>query len=284
MLKKGDYVGITACSDARKESERKNIELLCRELKAMGLVPVMSGFIYAGDNAFSGSAKQRAEALMGFYRDSRIKAVFDISGGDMCSELLDLIDYNVIAKNKKPFFGYSDITALINAIYCKTGNSSCLYQVRNLAGSFGDEQKRRFSDSVMGDGSELFDFKYEFIRGSEVKGIVLGGNMRCLLKLAGTEYMPDFTGKVIFLESLGGGAERVVACMSQLRQIGVFNKVSGVLLGEFTYMTDNKCKPTVEEIILREAGNAEIPIARTREIGHSHNSKAIMIGEYIDLK
>lgn len=283
MLKKGDYVGIAVCSDARKENEREKIERLCLELKAMGLVPVLSGCIYEKEIAFSTGARQRVEELMRFYQDDRIKAVFDISGGDMCNEILDKIDYDVISKNEKPFFGYSDITALMNAIYRKTGNPSCLYQIRNLVGSFGDEQKRRFSDSVMSDGRELFDFEYKFIRGEEMKGVVLGGNMRCLLKLAGTEFMPDFTDKIILLESLGGGAERTVACISQLRQLGVFNRVSGVLLGEFTYMTQNNCRPTVEEIILRETGNAEISIARTQEIGHSHNSKAIMIGEYITL-
>lgn len=284
MLKKGDYVGIVSCSDARKEKERENIKTLCKELQNIGLNLIISDYIYSKEGTFSGSGEERAATLMDFYRDSRIKAIFDISGGDMCNEILDKLDYDIIKKGNKMFFGYSDLTAVINAIYSKTGNVSCLYQVRNIIGECAEEQKKRFINSIMCDGSKLFDFSYEFIRGERMSGIILGGNIRCLLKLAGTEFMPDFTDKIIFLESLGGGVERAVACMSQLRQLGIFNKVSGVLLGEFTYMSENNCKPTIEEIILREIGNNNTPIARTRQIGHSPNSKAIIIGKYSKLE
>lgn len=280
MLKNGDYVGIVACSDARKESERESIKKLCKTLENRGLKIIMSDCIYSKEGAFSGSTYERADALMKMYANNLIKAIFDISGGDMCSELLDKLDYELIAENRKPFFGYSDLTAIINAIYTKTENTSYLYQVRNLVSAYEAEQKSRFFGSVMGEENTLFDFDYRFIRGKAMSGIVIGGNIRCLLKLAGTEYMPDFTNKILFLESLGGGVERVVACMSQLRQMGVFNFVSGVILGEFTYMAENNCKPDVEEILIREIGNTSVPIARTMEIGHSTKSKALKIGEY----
>lgn len=117
-----------------------------------------------------------------------------------------------------------------------------------------------------------------------MSGIVVGGNILCLLKLAGTEYMPDFSEKILFLESLGGGVERAVACLSQLRQLGVFNRIKGVILGQFTYMTENNCKPSIEEIILREIENEDIPIVRTQEIGHSKDSKAIKIGSFYKLQ
>lgn len=284
ILKYGDFVGITACSDARKESEHKSIDRLCAKLRKLGIEPIMSDFIYSSSGAFSGSGDERADALMKFYRDKRIKVIFDISGGDMCNELLDKIDYKIIAENPKPFFGYSDLATVINAIYSKTYISSCLYQIKNIIGGCGTIQTQRFISSIMENGNDLFDFNYKFIRGDRMCGTVLGGNIRCLLKLAGTEFMPDFTGKILFLESLGGGVERTVACMSQLRQLGIFDRAAGVLLGEFTYMADNNCRPTVEEIILREIGNESVPIARTLEIGHSPNSRAIMIGKSLELK
>lgn len=280
MLKIGDYVGIVACSDARKEFERQNIENLCKTLKNNGLNLLISDYIYSKEGAFSGNSDERAGALMKMYSDKRIKAIFDISGGDMCNELLDKLDYKLITQNNKPFFGYSDLTAIINAIYTKTGNISYLYQVRNLVSSYEREQKQRFFDTIILGENSLFNFNYSFNRGTSMSGIVVGGNIRCLLKLAGTEYLPDFTNKILFLESLGGGVERAVACMSQLRQMGIFNQVSGVVLGEFTYMAENNCSPNIEEILLREIGNISIPIARTLEIGHSKNSKALKIGAY----
>lgn len=79
----------------------------------------------------------------------------------------------------------------------------------------------------------------------------------------------------MFLESLGGGVERAAACLSQLRQLGVFKRIKGIILGQFTYMTENNCKPLIEEIVLREIEGENIPIARTYQIGHSKDSKSI---------
>ena len=284
MLKKGDYIGISACSDGRKESERKNIDELYNVLKNMGLNIITSKYIYANNDTFSTSIKEKANALMELYTDNRIKAIFDISGGDMCNELLDKLDYNIIKESNKIFFGYSDLTAIINAIYTKTGNISYLYQIKNIASEYSNEQQKRFIDTIMLGKNSLINFDYSFIRGESMSGIVVGGNIRCLLKLAGTEYMPDFSEKILFLESLGGGVGRAVACLSQLRQLGVFNRIKGVILGQFTYMTENNCKPSIEEIILREIENEDIPIVRTQEIGHSKDSKAIKIGSFYKLQ
>ena len=284
MLKKGDYIGISACSDGRKESERKNIDELYNVLKNMGLNIITSKYIYANNDTFSTSIKEKANALMELYTDNRIKAIFDISGGDMCNELLDKLDYNIIKESNKIFFGYSDLTAIINAIYTKTGNISYLYQIKNIASEYSNEQQKRFIDTIMLGKNSLINFDYSFIRGESMSGIVVGGNIRCLLKLAGTEYMPDFSEKILFLESLGGGVERAVACLSQLRQLGVFNRIKGVILGQFTYMTENNRKPSIEEIILREIENEDIPIVRTQEIGHSKDSKAIKIGSFYKLQ
>lgn len=283
MLKKGDYIGISACSDSRKEIERKNIDELYSVLKNMGLNVITSKYIYANDSTFSMSIQEKANALMELYADNRIKAIFDISGGDMCNELLDKLDYNIIKENNKPFFGYSDLTAIINAIYAKTGNISYLYQIKNIVSEYSNEQQKRFIDTIMLGKNSLLNFDYRFIQGKSMSGTVVGGNIRCLLKLAGTEYMPDFSEKILFIESLGGGVERAVACLSQLRQLGVFKHIKGVILGQFTYMTENNCKPSIEEIVLREIENKNIPIARTSEIGHSKDSKAIKIGEYYSL-
>ena len=62
-----------------------------------------------------------------------------------------------------------------------------------------------------------------------MEGILAGGNLRCFLKLAGTPYFPDLTGKILFLESLGGGPELLASLLSQLGQLGVFQKISGLL-------------------------------------------------------
>ena len=116
-----------------------------------------------------------------------------------------------------------------------------------------------------------------------MQGIVVGGNIRCFLKLAGTEYMPDLTDKILFLESFGGTVAKMETYLCQLQQMGAFNKVAGIILGTFTEMENEKCIPTIETLIKRIAGK-DIPIAVTRNIGHGIDSKGIMIGQELYLK
>ena len=61
-----------------------------------------------------------------------------------------------------------------------------------------------------------------------MEGIVVGGNIRCLLKLAGTEYWPNMDGKILFLEAYGGEVSQIAALFTQLEQMGVFKQVEGI--------------------------------------------------------
>ncbi len=96
--------------------------------------------------------------------------------------------------------------------------------------------------------------------------------------------MPDFTNKILFLESMGGEAGVMSAFLNQLKQIGVFNKISGLLLGTFSKMQENNISPTIEELAVKIINNSNLPIAKTEEIGHGANSKCIIIGKNISLK
>lgn len=73
---------------------------------------------------------------MNFYNDDEIAEIFDISGGDVANGILPYLDYEVIQKHSKRYWGYSDLTTIINAIYAKTGKASVLYQVRNLISKY----------------------------------------------------------------------------------------------------------------------------------------------------
>lgn len=71
-----------------------------------------------------------------------------------------------------------------------------------------------------------------------MEGVVIGGNIRCFLKLAGTEYMPDFTDKILLLERYGGTVAQIETYMWQLKQLGAFDKIRVVLLGIFTHQVN----------------------------------------------
>ena len=132
-------------------------------------------------------------------------------------------------------------------------NFSVLYQVRNLTYEHSQEQITDFLETVLGGSSALYDFPCEFVRGTHMEGMVVGGNIRCLLKLAGTPFWPDMREKILLLESYGGGVPQMVTYLSQLSQMGVFKKVNGILLGTFTKMEASECKPDMAELVLKFA-------------------------------
>ena len=162
--------GITACSDGRPAERKQQHTELISILADCGIEAVTADHIYACRDAFSGTDEERAADLMGFYEDEEIRCIFDISGGDLANGVLKYLDWDRIASSSKVFWGYSDLTTVINAIYAKTGKESVLYQVRNLVSGDGALQRKRFSDYISGRNEELFAVHCNFLQGDSIGG------------------------------------------------------------------------------------------------------------------
>lgn len=267
--------GIVVCSNGLNKDTEKENQALEAFLKSEGTEVTWSECIYDQFGGFSGTPAKRAEELMKMFSDPQIEEIYDISGGDMANHLLDHLDYDRIRSSKAAFWGYSDLTTIINAIYTMTGKASVLYQIKNtVRGSHCELQQNRYRDR-----STLFDVKYQMIQGEKLSGIVVGGNIRCFLKLAGTKYFPDLTGKVLLLESMNGEVPQMSTCLAQLSQMGAFEKINGILLGTFTVMDRKHIVPDMAALVRQYAKN--LPIAKTADIGHGSDAKAIMIGKEI---
>lgn len=320
-------IGIVCCSNGLRQSYKEMKSLIEKTLNSIGIQPVFSDCIFEKDAYFSASAKERANALMNLYRDDEITDIFDISGGDLSNGILPYLDYEVIGKSNKCFWGYSDLTTVLNAIYKKTGKYSGLYQIRNILSEYKEQQisdvkellcaqyicldkedclgaKQLAGKDLRGivkqedvaDGNSLvqniFKIQYQFVQGHHMEGIVVGGNIRCFLKLAGTPYMPDFEGKILLLESRSGLIPQMETFLSQLQQLGAFEQIAGILLGTFTQLDEEQSKkieleneddegyyPTMAEL-LKKYVREDLPVAVTKDIGHGRDSKAIMVGAY----
>ena len=276
-------IGISACSDGQLNEWKKQNEELETILYEQGIEAVFAKHIYAKKDSFGGTDKERAEDLMRFYQDDSIDAIYDISGGDLANGVLKYLDWNVIAGANKTFWGYSDLTAVINAIYTKTGKSSVLFQIKNLVYANGKLQRKRFAEFISKKNNELFDVNYSFLQGERMEGIVVGGNIRCLLKLAGTEYWPNMDGKILFLEAYGGEVSQIAALFTQLEQMGVFKQVEGIILGTFTAYEKSGATQSVFDLLSGHIPET-LPVAKTTEIGHGTDSKAIVIGCNMELR
>lgn len=285
FLNKGDKIGIISCSNGLSIKNKNIIDELKLNLKSLYIDMVEGDTLYAKEyNLFSGTGEEKARALEKLFLDKDIKMIFDISGGDLANEVLDFLDFNLIKENPKPFFGYSDLTVLLNAIYSQCDITTYNYQLRNLIGKFKEEQMQNFKASFIEGKEDIFNLDYKWINGSYLEGIVVGGNIRCLLKLAGTKYMPDFKDKILFLESFSGNSAKMVTYITQYKNLGVFNEVKGIILGEFTEMEREDLKPDIVEILNRVIGEINIPILKTRDLGHGADAKCIPIGKYLIFK
>ena len=281
MLNKNDKIALVVCSNGKNIEDKERLEKLESILVEMVLVPVFTKYIYKDKFGRGAKAQVRGEELMSFYKNKEIKAIFDISGGDIANEVLEYLDYDVIKRNYKPFFGYSDLTTVLNALRSQMNEVNYLYQILNIIESEGI--KTSVENTFMKNEQTLFDVKWRFLQGSSIEGEVIGGNIRCFLKLVGTRYFPEVKNKVLFIEGLGTSIEGLVTHLSQLKQIGVFDKISGLLIGTFTKIEK---EISVEELfeLVQEYIPSSLAVAKTQEVGHARNSKALKIGEKIHIK
>ena len=277
------HIAIISCSNGLQEDARPTIDKLLDIFNSLGLeVTVASTLYFRKDGLSSGSGRERATELIRLYKDSSIDAIFDVSGGDLANEVLEHINFDVIKNNPKPFIGYSDLSVILNSIYSQTGASSYLYQVRHIVTN--EDNLNRFSEFIKTSNGDIFDVNYKWLQGQAMEGVVVGGNIRCTLKLAGTKYMPDFKDKILLLESLGGDVAKMRTFLTQLRLMGVFKDIKGIILGTFTEMQKNNYTPTIEELVKEIVNDKSMPIVKTEEIGHGNNSKCIAIGKELKLK
>ena len=281
ILNRNDKIALVVCSNGKNIEDKDRLEKLESILVEMGLVPIFTKYIYKDKIGRGEKAQVRAEELMSFYKNKEIKAIFDISGGDIANEVLDYLDYDVIKRNYKPFFGYSDLTTVLNALVSKTNEINYLYQILNILES--DKIRENFEDTFLKNNQTLFDVKWKFLQGSSVEGEVIGGNIRCFLKLAGTKYFPEVENKVLFIEGLGTSIEGLVTHLAQLKQIGVFDKISGLLIGTFTKIEKEISEEELFELV-KDYIPEHVPVVKTSEVGHAKDSKVLKIGGVMNIK
>lgn len=270
---------LMACSDPLTLDRKGEVNALKSVLASFGLSVTESEYLY--DQRLAGRGPKRGAELTSFFLDPDMAYIFDVSGGDLANTVLPYIDFPAIKDSRAAFFGYSDLTTILNALV-KNGNTAVNFQARNLIYDHSREEQYYFNEQVLTGKFAPECLKATFLRGSELRGEVLGGNLRCLLKLAGTEYWPDFSGKILLLESYGGGVYRIATLLEQCRQLGLFDQVSGILLGTFTELEEKGQESTVYDL-LKEITPASLPIAWTHYIGHYTDARAIALGQEIVL-
>lgn len=284
ILHRNQSIGIVALSNGLNPTMSDKLKVLERCLNSLQIPCVWPEKLFQEQSVFHATDQERAKMLMTYYQDEQIQAIFDISGGDLANGVLTYLDYDVIRANPKPFFGYSDLSVVLNAIYSQAGVPTYWYQLRHLIGSHASLQVKMFEETLLYGGQSLFEFEVEWIQGDQMQGEVVGGNIRCFLKLAGTPYMPDVKGKILLLESFSGDVAKMATYLNQYKQQGVFNQIEGLMLGSFTEMEQKGYQPDILTLVKQIVDVPTLPIVKTSQIGHGDDSRCVIIGEYLSLR
>lgn len=230
------------------------------------------------DETNSSSVQSRIEDLHEAFLDKNVKAILTCIGGFNVNQILEYIDYPLIENNPKILCGFSDITALLNAIYAKTGLIT--YHGPHFS-SFGFDNDIEYTNHYFEEclmKSEEYFIKssmeaggYHVIQEGTVEGEIIGGNLCTLNLLQGTEFMPDLKNKILFLEddNIMGDYftfEFERNLQSLIQTVG-FDGVKGIVLGRF----DSSCKidvHTIRRIIYTKKQLKNIPVIFNADFGH----------------
>ncbi len=243
-LKKGDTIGIISPAGAIKDCN--TLKSAKNYFESKGYKVKIAPHCCDKKAYLAGEDKDRLSDLVNFFTDDEIKAVICSRGGYGTFRLLGGIDWQIIKKNPKIFVGFSDITALLNNFVQKS-NIVCFHGPLALS-DFGKEDINKYTEENFWnilEGKIKIPYSYEnpinyqCINPEKSEGILIGGNLAILCGLLGTPYFPDLEKKILLLEDIGEPLYKIDRMLTQLKLAGIFNKVSGVLFGEFTSITES---------------------------------------------
>ena len=240
----------------------------------------------------AGSDQQRADDLNGMFADDEVDAIFCVRGGYGSGRLLRDLDYQTIADNPKILMGYSDITAILNAIHVKTGMityhgpiagdnfSSYTYeqfqrllieprQVTRIAEPPAFEQQP---------GVVERENRLTPIVPGQAEGTLIGGNLSLLVTLLGTPYEPDFDGAILFMEDVSEPPYSVDRMLTHLWLTGHLEQTAGIVFGKFTDDGYDSNTLSMEQVLRERCEPLGIPTLRGAMIGHIEDQTVVPIG------
>jgi muramoyltetrapeptide carboxypeptidase len=179
------------------------------------------------------------------FADPGVQGILALTGGSGGNRILPLLDYGLIARNPKFLGGFSDVTALINAVNAQTGlvTFHCplgvsdwnAFSVQWLRGAVMDAKAQTLANEPEREDALVpRNNRTQTLRGGRARGPLLGGNLAVLSSMAGSRYWPSFDGAILFLEETNEAIYRCDRMLSTLKLAGALDRLAGVVIGAFT--------------------------------------------------
>ncbi len=310
-LKKGDKVMVIAPARGIKIIGQDARAIAKERLESLGLEVVFAPNTTDDNWDYMGSAsiEKRVEDIHTAFADKSVKAIMTIIGGANSNQLLKYLDYELIKNNPKIFCGFSDITALENAILSQTGmvvyygphfsslgmKYGCDYTFEHFAKMLVTDGKDKitpseiWSDDLWFLNQEKREFEanegYWNIRNGEASGTIIGGNLCTFNLLLGTEFRPAFPkDTILFIEdteasSLADFERNLQALLHQPD----FANVKSLVIGRFQ-KGSKVTREGLEYILNAKAELKELPILANVDFGHTAPLLTIPLGGTAFLK
>lgn len=312
-LKMGDTIGIFSPSSPITYTVPKRFHRAKAYLEAKGFKIAEGALTGKYDYYRSGTIKERADELNQLIRSPEVKCIMSTIGGMNSNSILPYIDYEAFKENPKIIIGYSDVTAILLGIYAKTGIST--FYGPALVASFGefpsfvDYTYEYFKDILIEDKALPYEFPMpeywtdEYINWAEqgrekekrknkwitvyegiARGRLIGGNLDTMQGIWGSPYMPEIKeGDILFIEDSLKDAATIERSFSLLKLNGVFDKVSGIILGKHELFDDMKTGRKPYEILLEVLGERQLPFIADFDCCHTHPMLTLPIGVEVEL-
>jgi len=280
-LRRGGTIGLVCPASAL--DGRDALDEAREDLDRLGFATQPGRYCLERYGYLAGTDEQRAEDIMSMFADPDVDAILALRGGWGAPRILPLLDYDFIRAHPKPLIGYSDITALLLAVYARSGivtfhgpvgrstwNSETaeaflrvlVYGERlvidPLTGTNADGERtgggrRRMSPRTLFDGL--------------AEGPLAGGNLTVMTALVGTPYMPDTRGHILFFEDVNEPLYRVDRLLTQLKQGDVLGPAAGIVFGQCSSCPD-EAGMAVEDVLRDHLRPLRRPAWSGAPIGH----------------
>jgi muramoyltetrapeptide carboxypeptidase len=281
-LNYGDTIGVVGVSNSLKFLNRYDDFFRAEELlKNKGFKIKRAKNVLEDYYGSAGTREQKAEEFMNMFKDDEVKAIVCLTGGETCNTFIELLDEEEIKKHPKIVVGYSDITVLLHAIYKKTGlvtfsgpNFVC------FGTEYGEEQYKIFEEAFVNKNLDKFNFGHKvIIRDGKTEGKIIGTNLGCMVYLLGTEYLAEMQDTILFIESYRTSPNECQRRFAHLKQLGIFDKVKGIVVGyNYDLQKNGNLYPQMEDILKEYTKDYTFPIIKCNDFGHEIVNSIIPIG------
>lgn len=312
-LKKGDAIGIFTPSSPATVTAKQRFERAKAFLEEKGFEIIEGKLTGQMDGYRSGTPKERAEELNELLRNPNIQMIMSTIGGTNSNSMLPYIDYEAFKQNPKLVVGYSDATAILLALYAKTGITT--YYGPALIPSFGEfeplvtDTYRYFEHYFMNECGLPYEipmpplwsddpvnwlekttekklYKNDWMTGHSgvAEGRLVGGNVNAMYGFIGSPYFPEIKkGDILLLEDCMKTASVVEKNFAMLKVHGVFDKVAGIILGKYEQYDDLGTGKQPLDLLLEQLDEQEIPILADFDTCHTHPMHPLAIGKTVKL-